>query len=78
MNATVVKSSDMDTKCWSALRFLNECHKCTRVESCELPGATQARIKITHQRIDMSRRQIEHERQKIENLLQEAGKEMAG
>lgn len=78
MNSTVVKSSDMGTKCWSALRFLNECQKCSRVESCDLPGATQARIKIVHQRINMSRSQIEHEQHKIENLLEEAGKELAG
>lgn len=78
MNSTVVSSKDMGTKCWSALRFLSECHKCGKVEKCDLPQAVHARIKIAHQRIALSRSQIDYERAKIENLLQEAGKELAG
>jgi len=78
VNSTIVSSKELGTKCWSAIRFLGECQKCSRVISCVLPEATQARIKIAHQRILVAKSQIENERAKIEALLQEAGKELAG
>lgn len=40
MNARVVMSAELGNKCWSSMRFLNQCHKCLRYNACTYPERT--------------------------------------
>ncbi len=48
MKISVVSSSDLDKRCWSAKRYVDppECHECDRVRSCELPEAYAGRLRL--------------------------------
>ncbi|MBO9428312.1 hypothetical protein [Sulfitobacter sp. R18_1] len=37
MKVAVVSSSSLGVNCWSAARFNNGCHTCSRYESCKYP-----------------------------------------
>jgi len=85
MTHTVIPSQVFDTKCWSAKRFLNECHSCNRVLSCELPTATFGRIVITRNQINELEDNIKRTKEtlveklgKVEALLEANAKELAG
>lgn len=35
MRTAIVKSSELGTECWSAKRFVGECFKCDKYETCK-------------------------------------------
>lgn len=37
MKVAVVSSSSLGVNCWSAARFNNGCHTCSRYETCKYP-----------------------------------------
>ena len=55
MKCKIVKSSVMDSKCWSALIMLDECHKCEKVVSCsrnrDIKEAKKGHVKILREKI---------------------------
>lgn len=51
MKHTIVSSKDLDIKCWSALRYLDECNNCNRVQKCELPEGKKGQIKLLTKQI---------------------------
>jgi len=78
MNSTVISSKQLDNKCWSAKRFLDQCEKCNLVQSCDLPSASQGRIKILQNRVVKAKTEIAEREQKIEQLLEKIGQGLAG
>ena len=85
MKQTAIPSQVFDTKCWSAKRFLNECHSCNRVLSCELPTATFGRIVVVRNQVNELEDNIKRTKHtiveklgKIEELLEANAKELAG
>ena len=77
-NTVIVHSSIVDTRCWSAKRFLNKCEDCSMVNSCEVPCAVGGRIKLAQAKISSAQNRIQEAKARIESLLEEAAKEMAG
>lgn len=51
MKHTVISSKDLDIRCWSALRYLDSCDECNRVQKCELPEGKKGQIKLLSSQI---------------------------
>ena len=37
MKATVISSKDLDTNCWSVIRFTRKCVSCAKYDTCTYP-----------------------------------------
>lgn len=51
MKHRVINSKDLDLKCMSALRYLDECDNCDKVQRCELPEGKKGQIKLLSKKI---------------------------
>lgn len=62
MLVKIVKFSDIDNQCWSALRFVGQCRQCSKIETrkdykgCQLPEAKHARVLLAQEKIESDRK----------------------
>ena len=58
MKHKVISSKDLDIRCWSALRHLDSCEDCDRVQRCKLPEGRQGRINRLNIQIEVAKNNI--------------------
>ena len=45
MKTRIVNSKDLDINCWSALRYLDSCEDCDKVDKCKLEEGRRGRLR---------------------------------
>ena len=58
MKTKIISSKDLDINCWSALRYLDSCEDCNRVQQCDLPEGKKGRITILNNKIAEAEKEI--------------------
>jgi len=77
VKVAIVKASEMDTACWSALRHTGSCHLCDRVQTCKLRPAILGRLVLAKAKMLKLEQACDKARQDLEALVEEMGRLMA-
>ena len=74
MKHRVIDSKDLDLKCISALRYLDSCDECNRVQKCELPEAVHGQLKLINEKAlktEEHLRELQEQRSKLRDKIKE-------
>lgn len=77
VKVAIVKSSEMDTTCWSALRHTGSCHLCDRVQACKLRPAILGRLVLARAKMLKAEQVCDKARQDLEAIVEEVSRLMA-
>lgn len=69
----IVRSSNLDTRCWSSHRFMGLCHQCTKVEHCTLPEAKPGRVIIAEQQVQRKKQELAIAEEKLKQARKACG-----
>jgi hypothetical protein len=67
MRYAAVMLSELGTACISALKALEQCHKCNSVAICKLPEAKPGRIKLAEIRVEKAKEILKKARKNLRN-----------
>ena len=67
MKVRVVPFSELDFRCLSPLRYLEECHKCPKVEKCRIRRLKPEAEKLLEQ-LRYHQRMVQEIRRQLENI----------
>ena len=71
----VVQSKDLNG-CWCALRYLKECERCGRVESCDKPEAKLGRLVLAEKSLEYWQEKARHEIERAQALVERLKKDL--